>query len=389
MIRCVHSSLGVGSRRVLGALIACTAATVGLTVCATPALAVETIVQVAPISSSSTVMGSVAFGRQLAVTGNAGAVTYFRTTPQDHLTVSAHGSIATTGLLLPGLYSIEGLTSYAKGGRGSFAFDLMVGTITQTASPRGSSTLTRSAAFLDQMVVTGNNGAVTYARTSTDDHLTVSSSGSIATTGALAAGRYFASGTTSDPNGDSGVFTFELIVGAITQVAPAITWSTVTQSSASGFQLAVAGNSGAVTYARTSRNDHLRVSATGSITTTGTLATGRYSASGTTSDPNGDRGTFTFTLVVAAVTIMQVAPVRSSVAVTGGGVFQHQLAVTGNNGAVTYLRTSAFDHLTVSATGLVDGVGQLYPGFYVVAGVTRDTDGDAGTFSFTLTVHKR
>jgi hypothetical protein len=388
MVRYFHCSSGVRPRRILQTLIAGAMVTVGLAVYATPALAVKALVQLAPTSSSSTVMGSVAFGRQLAVTGNTGVVSFSRTSPQDHLTVSEDGSIATTGLLLPGRYTIEGKTSDASGDDGSFAFDLVVGTITQVTAPNGSSTVTRSAAFIEQLAVTGNNGATTYARTSADDHLTVSSSGSIATTGTLSRGRYSASGITSDLNGDNGRFIFTLVVGAITQVAPAITWSTVTKSSTAGFQLAVLGNDGDVTFTRTSANDHLRVSASGLITTTGTLSAGRYFAAGTMRDPNGDNGIFTFALVVATVTIVQVAPIRSSLPVVKADVFERQLAVTGNNGAVVYSRTSAFDHLTVSASGLVAAASRLDPGFYVVSGSTRDADGDRGRFAFFLIVHK-
>ena len=50
--------------------------------------------------------------------------------------------------------------------------------------------------------------------------LLVSSTGLLTTSGALPFGIYSASGTTSDPSGDVGVFTFTMTVGPITQNSP-------------------------------------------------------------------------------------------------------------------------------------------------------------------------
>src|ERR1700677_3770997 len=77
-----------------------------------------------------------------------------------------------------------------------------------TPSPAGAALTTGSAAYTHQLTVTGNNGAVTYAKTGGNAHLTVGSGGKVTTTGPLAAGVYAASGRTTDVYGDHGTFSF-------------------------------------------------------------------------------------------------------------------------------------------------------------------------------------
>lgn len=106
-----------------------------------------------------------------------------------------------------------------------------------------------------------------------------------------------------------------------------------------------------MTYTQSTGSTYLTVSSTGAVSTTGTLVAGPYTATGTTSDPNGDSGTFTYTLTVGTIT--QSAPTTGSVTMTGSATFTHQLAVTGNNGAVSYTQSTGTPQLTVSSTGLV------------------------------------
>ena len=124
----------------------------------------------------------------------------------------------------------------------------------------------------------------------------------------------------------------------ITQTTPTSGSVTTTGSAAFTDQLKTTGNVGPVTYAKTGGGTDITVSSSGKITTTGTLAAGTYTASGTTADAFGDTGTFTYTLTVSAVTITQTTPATGSVkALTA---FTDQLNTTGNIGAVTFTTTS-------------------------------------------------
>ncbi len=361
-----------------------TATTIGLTIYATPAIAAGTITQSAPTAGSVTVAASPAFMVQLAVTSNNGVVTYTKTGGSTHLAVSTGGRVATTGLLLPGVYTATGTTSDPYGDSGTFTYTLTVGAISQVAPTAGSATVNGSSSFNDQLAVTGNDGAVTYAKTGGSAFVTVSAAGAIATTGTLAAGVNTVSGTTSDPNGDSGTFTYALTVGTITQATPTSGSSTVAGSSTFTDHLAVTGNAGSVTYAKTGGSASLTVSATGKVATTGLLLPGLYTATGTTSDPNGDSGTFTYALAVGTIT--QAAPATGSSTVAGSSTFTDHLAVTGNNGAVTYAKTGGSAFVTVSAAGAIATTGTLAAGVYTVSGTASDPNGDSGTFTYTLTV---
>ena len=61
------------------------------------------------------------------------------------------------------------------------------------------------------------------------------------------------------------------------------------------------GGIGSVHFSQSTGTPQLNVSGSGLVTTSGTLPSGNYTASGTTSDPSGDSGTFTFALTVTTV----------------------------------------------------------------------------------------
>jgi hypothetical protein len=227
-------------------------------------------------------------------------------------------------------------------------------------------------------------GTVTYAQTSGSPDLTVSSAGLVATSGALAKGSYVATGTTSDTNGHSGTFSFTLNVGTITQspVEPAST--SVTASSSFTSQLAVTGNTGAVTYTQVSGAPQMTISSTGLVGTDGQLAKGTYSVTGTTSDASGDGGTFTFILNVGTIT--QSGTTTTTVTSTGLSTFTYQLTTTGNSGTVTYSQTTGSPNVTVSTAGILTPLTTLAAGSYVVRGNTVDTSGDSGTYFYDLKV---
>ena len=260
--------------------------------------------------------------------------------------------------------------------------DYICGLLTTPAS--SSVAVAESSTFSEQLAVVGNVGAVTYVQTGGGPNLTVSAAGLVVTSGTLATGTYVASGTTSDPNNDSGTFTFTLTVGTITQSAPLSASVTVPGAATFTEQLSGTGSDSTVTYVQSSGSPSLTVSATGLVAADGTLAKGSYRASGTTTDANGDKGKFTFALTVGTIT--QSTPTSISTSASESSPFTHQLVVTGNNDPVAYVQTSGTPNLTVSATGLVATGGALVPGSYVARGTTTDPGGDTGTFFYNLIV---
>ena len=172
---------------------------------------------------------------------------------------------------------------------GDYACGLLNTPVTTSVSVAGSAT------FTDQIVSTNNDGAVTYVQTGGSPALLVSSGGLVTTSGTLTPGTYVATGTTSDPNDDTGTFALTLDVGALIQSVPATASVKVSGSLAFHDQLNVTGSDGAVTYVQTSGTPALIVSASGLVTTSGSLDAGSYVAKGTTSDPAGDNGTFALT----------------------------------------------------------------------------------------------
>jgi hypothetical protein len=178
-------------------------------------------------------------------------------------------------------------------------------------------------------------------------------SGRISTTGTLAAGTYAATGTTSDANSDAGTWTYTLHVytpaaGTIAQTEPTSRTVTTTDSSAFADQLAVTGTVGTVTYTQSTGGTSLKISSSGLVGTTGSLPAGTYSATGTTTDINGDTGTWTYSLYVGtAGTIVQSTPTSGTVTTTGSAAFTDQLAVTGNVGTVAYTQSTGNPGITI------------------------------------------
>lgn len=149
-------------------------------------------------------------------------------------------------------------------------------------------------------------------------------------------------------------------------------------------QIVSTNNVGVVSYVQSSGSPELLVSGSGLVTTSGTLSSGTYIASGTTIDPHDDTGTFTLTLDVGV--LIQSVPTTASVKVSGSNAYHVQLNVTGSDGAVTYVETSGTPALIVGASGLVTTSGGLTAGSYVAKGTTSDAAGDKGTFTLTVMV---
>jgi major membrane immunogen (membrane-anchored lipoprotein) len=271
------------------------------------------------------------------------------------------------------------LTQYGSlGYDGDYACGLLSTPITTSVA------VAASATFTSQFVSTNNDGAVTYVQTSGSPELLVSASGLVTTSGALAPGTYVATGTTSDPNGDTGTFSLTLEVGVLIQSAPTTASVKVSGSPTYHDQLNVSGSDGAVTYVQTSGTPSLTVSASGLVSTSGALKAGSYVAKGTMSDPVGDTGTFILTVKVGA--LVQRDPVTATILTTNSTTFSNQLVEGANLGAVTFVQSTGTPALIVSASGLVTTSGALSKGTYRADGRVSDASGDVGTFGFTLNV---
>ncbi len=251
-------------------------------------------------TTAVSVAASATFSGQVTTTNNAGAVTYTQTSGAPDLVVSASGVVTTSGPLAVGTYSASGTSLDAAGNTGAFSYTIDVGVLIQSSPTSATAKVSGTAAYQQQLAVSGSTGAVSFTQTTGSPSLVVSSSGVISTSGQLAAGSYSASGTETDTSGDSGTFKFTLSVGTLVQRAPTAATVTTTDSASFSQQLDVGANLGAITYVQTSGAPNLIVSSSGLITTSGALAVGTYRVAGTVSDATGDKGTFSFVLSVHA-----------------------------------------------------------------------------------------
>src|SRR5450631_527914 len=201
------------------------------------------------------------------------------------------------------------------------------GTITQNAPVNGS--VSYGTPFTDQLQTSGNMGPVTFATDSATTWGTVSSTGAVSFPGTTPPGTYLLFGTGTDSFGDTGVWQYTLTVvhygPPITQTAP--TSGTVPMIGSAAFtdHLRTTGNIGPVTFIKTGGGAGIKVSSGGKVTTTGTLAMGTYTATGTMSDAFGDTGTFTYTLTIAGPPIFQTLPISGSVTTSGSVAFTDHL----------------------------------------------------------------
>ena len=260
---------------------------------------------------------------------------------------------------------------------GDYLCPLVVGPLASAAS------VAASATFSDQLSLAGQSQAATFLESTGAPDLSVSSTGLITTSGQLPAGTYTTTGTTFAA-GDSGPFSFTLVVGALTQSLPTTAAASVTAAVNFHDQLVSTGSSVPVTYTKTSGASGLLVSPTGLLSTDGTLTRGLYVARGATTDASGDRGTFIFFLRVGA--LVQRSLMKVSTTAPMSAVFKEQLSVTGGSGPVTYTQVLGPPNLLVSPTGLLTTDGALVAGTYPARGTTSDASGDRGTFFVDLTV---
>lgn len=127
-------------------------------------------------------------------------------------------------------------------------------------------------------------------------------------------------------------FTFTAAAKALSQNLPVTASVATTAESAFSAQLASSGNTGTVTYTQTAGSPGIVVSGSGAVTTSGKLSAGTYTASGTTADPNGDSGTFTFKLNVTGSVVTTTPPPKAT-RVVGWGIIGRTdiVTITGKN----------------------------------------------------------
>jgi hypothetical protein len=268
-----------------------------------------TIVQSAPATGTTTTTASSAFTGQLVTTGQNGTVTFVTGSTSCGGVVSSSGAITTNGSLGAGSCTVSGTDSDPAGDTGTWTYTLTVnsipvtitpGTITQGAPMTGWTTPGASAAFKAHLATTGQGGSVSFVTTSWACWVDVSSSGAITATRGLKSGHCTIRGTDSDISGDSGTWTYTLIIGpvTITQRAPMIGWTTPAASAGFKGHLAMNGRHGHVWFVTTSRSCGVAVSSSGAITTRGRLAAGHCTVWGTDNGTGRTWGRWTFTLTV-------------------------------------------------------------------------------------------
>lgn len=332
----------------------------------------------APVSTSVAVTASATFSDQLVTTNAAGAVTYVQVGGAPSLVVSPSGLVTTSGQLAPGSYTATGTTSDTHADTGTFSITVDVGELLQSSATTANVKVSGSQTYSMQLALTGASGAVTYTQTTGAPSLVVGSSGLITTSGTLSAGTYTATGTATDALGDKGAFTFTLKVGALVQRTPTTASITTANSATFSQQLSVGANLGAETFVQTTGTPSLLVSSSGLVTTSGTLATGTYKASGTVSDATGDQGTYTFTLTVAKPP--PPPPAKPTATVVRGYVVAGRTVTIAIDGTGFIGQPHVTSHRGTSAVVVRD------TGKVLIVRVTSAARSRNGTYTFTITL---
>jgi large repetitive protein len=263
------------------------------------------IVQCAPFGHTVTTTTSSGFSDQLGpISENGTPVMFVTVVTNGSLSVSKGGQVTTSGYLKVGTYTVSGTDTDTTGGSGTWTYTLTVIPVTIVQTPPFSNTVSmaHSSGFTTQLgPISENINPVMFVTVVTNANLLVTGTGAVAVTGGpLKFGTYTVSGTDSDGLGDVGTWTYTLTVaaGTITQIPPFGATASVSQSASFFSQLEVTGSTGSTVYTVEVSTPDLKVSSSGAITTTGTLAPGTYSVSGSDADGSNDAGTWSFTLTV-------------------------------------------------------------------------------------------
>ena len=186
----------------------------------------------------------------------------------------------------------------------------------------------------------------------------------------------------------SSIETISASAATINQVSP-FGNSTLASQSGSFMDALETDSVNPVTYVSTATNPDLTVSSTGAISTTGTLSVGSpYTVSGTDSDGGPDSGVWSYSLTVSADTITQ-GSTTGTTDVAGSANFTSTLqAASGFVGQVTYVTTATNPDLIVNSSGQVSTTGTLSASGspYDISGTDSDVYGDAGSWTYALTV---
>jgi hypothetical protein len=350
-----------------------------------------TITQISPATQTVTTTGEGAVASSITTNDTLGPVT-FTASSDNGLSVNTSGQITVTGTLAKGTYVVSGSTSDAFGDAGTYSFTLTVNPagITQISPATQTVTTTGEGAVASSITTNDTLGPVTFTASS-DNGLSVNTSGQITVTGTLAKGTYVVSGSTSDAFGDAGTYSFTLTVNpaGITQISPFSNSTTTSASSTFTDQLNPTSQDGSpVAYVTVVTNASLNISSSGKITVVGgPLKVGIYAVSGTDSDALGETGIWSYTLTVTKGLITQSAPTTGTITSTGSAGFTSQLIVSGATGTTTFVVTAPNSNLSISSSGKITVVGgPLKAGSYTVSGTVTDSLGDTGTWTFTLTV---
>jgi uncharacterized repeat protein (TIGR02543 family) len=176
------------------------------------------------------------------------------------------------------------------------------------------------------------------------------------------------------------------MAAAITQTAPFANATPAITGTMFSFQLQSTGGDAGLAYADTGAVvQGITVSGAGLISSDGTTPSGSYTLSGTDTDTALDTGTWTFALTVGVV-LTQSAPMSNSSTDVFGSPFSDQLVTSAPSGTEMFVQSSSFTGISVSTTGLITSTSAVPVGTYVLSGTDSDTGGDAGTWTYSLTV---
>ena len=342
---------------------------------------------VTPTSGTVDVAGSAGFTDTLTATGGDGnPVTFTEGSGTPDIVVDSTGGLSTGGTLAVGSYTASGSES-DDADSGSWSYTLTVTADGITVSPTtGSASVEDSGTFTDQLGASGNDGTPTFTQTSGTPDIVVGSTGALSTGGTLAVGTYTAEGTVTDPESDTGSWSYTLTVTADPIAVSPTSGSVDVQGSGTyTVGLVASGNTGSATFTKTSGSSDLSVGSGGLLSTSGTLAVGSYTADGTVTDPESDTGTWSFTLTVTGDTIT-VSPTSASVSVASSAKFTGTLGASGTNGTVTFSQSSGTPQISVDSAGSLSTGTTLAVGTYTATGTVGDAEGDTGSWSYTLTV---
>ena len=297
------------------------------------------------------------------------------------VTVSASGVVASDGITPAGVYNLSGALSDPVGDSGVWNAELIVApattSLTQLAPLAG--TTTAGSAFSAQLTTTP--GASVFALTSSaPSGVTVSSSGLVSASATTPAGTYYLSGTVTAGT-VTGVWDYTLVVAAHLGVLSLVSPTSATTTAGPAFSTQLVASAPGCVFTLAGSPAGVALSSTGLLTESGAPA-GVLSVVGTLTDPAGDVGTFTFTLVVLARSgALSVTPNSVSLA---PGASTH-LVVAGASGTVRVVATDDAG-LVVTPDGTVSVPIATAPGVYTLTGYVTDPAGDVGSWSLTLTV---